>query len=318
MLTGFALAHAYGQRLGDGFGKARAATADFYAGRIARIWPLHLVCALVALLLSNPVWDWRDVAVMLAQFTLLQSWLPATVLTLNSPAWTLSVDLFFYALFPLLLPATRRLSRGAAALALPIVLVAIAAWDWSQDGAVMMVFFAPPARLGEFGAGLLLHRLIAHHHWRPTLPGVALLLELAALSALPAVALAVEMLPPSQRSVGALVPAVLPLVVVFYLSRGPVARLLSLAPVVYLGRLSFALYMVHMLVPWALDRLGAPSMPWPALLVLSLMAAALLHHLVEQPAQAALRPVLGRMLRRWPLGARAGGREKKEVLSRSV
>ena len=55
------------------------------------------------------------------QLTLTQSWVPYTALQWNGPAWSLSVEAFFYALFPLLFLRAQALSArkllGTAALA---------------------------------------------------------------------------------------------------------------------------------------------------------------------------------------------------------
>ena len=53
---------------------------------------------------------------------LVQAWLPAHVLDLNGPSWSLSVEAFFYAMFPLLVRLFGRLRRRG------LVAVAIGAW----------------------------------------------------------------------------------------------------------------------------------------------------------------------------------------------
>lgn len=74
--------------------------------------------------------------------------------------------------------------------------------------------------------------------------------------------------------------------------RGPAGQLLSLRPLVWLGEISFAFYMVHQIIMKALYLAALEGRITPAspLLVITLCigAAAVLHHLVERPARAAL------------------------------
>jgi peptidoglycan/LPS O-acetylase OafA/YrhL len=87
---------------------------------------------------------------------------------------------------------------------------------------------------------------------------------------------------------------------VFAGGRGVIGRLLSLKAFVWLGEISFALYMCHQIImKWLfLQNLeGKLTLPplWVAILI-CIAAAAALHHLVEKPAQWALND-LGRSLR---------------------
>jgi len=83
-------------------------------------------------------------------------------------------------------------------------------------------------------------------------------------------------------------------------SENPLARILCLGPVMYLGRISYSLYLTHAVSQRALKvLLPAPQFeaapPWLRLSVFTLYLialiapAALLHHLVEEPARRGLR-----------------------------
>ena len=68
--------------------------------------PLMIAC--LAYLGPNPLWSGVDVQTRLhavaAQVVLVQSWIPVRAIYFgaNGPAWSISVEAFFYALFPLL------------------------------------------------------------------------------------------------------------------------------------------------------------------------------------------------------------------------
>ena len=83
----------------------------YYRARLIRILPTYFLALLAALFLETVAYTKRTV-VMNVLF--LQAWVPPYPLSLNGPSWSLSVEMFFYLTFPLLLwfLKTRKL-RGA-------------------------------------------------------------------------------------------------------------------------------------------------------------------------------------------------------------
>ena len=76
----------------------------FYKKRFARIFPVYwlaFVCTLLLVLFVNNSLP-KGLIILLHAFGL-QSWDPGYVLDLNFTTWTISVELFFYLLFPFLL-----------------------------------------------------------------------------------------------------------------------------------------------------------------------------------------------------------------------
>ncbi|PRY30728.1 acyltransferase family protein [Pseudosporangium ferrugineum] len=175
VLSGFVLAWSYRRRPG------------FHRARFARVYPLHLVTAVVTLLVLIP---YEHSAApprpaLLANLTLTHAWVPRPeyVQSLNTVSWTLSCEALFYALLPCLMAATRRLNptglwlSGAAATLVvaagPAVLTAFA----GRGAATWFFHWTPPGRLPEFVAGVVLARLVATGAWRfhPPLPAAAAL-----------------------------------------------------------------------------------------------------------------------------------------------
>jgi peptidoglycan/LPS O-acetylase OafA/YrhL len=111
VLSGFVLTWSY--RPGRSRGR-------FYWLRFARVWPLHLVTFLLAIaLIGGGPWFSALLNVLL-----LQSWAPFSEVygAFNTPSWTLSVEAFFYLLFPFMIrPLARASSR---------VLVAVCGVAW--------------------------------------------------------------------------------------------------------------------------------------------------------------------------------------------
>lgn len=98
VLSGFVLAYTYaGQKIDR---------RTFYVARFARLYPAYLLALALALpiFLLKATGDAeyppiRLIASFLLVPSMLQAWLPQTALAWNSPAWSISVECFFYALF---------------------------------------------------------------------------------------------------------------------------------------------------------------------------------------------------------------------------
>lgn len=98
VLSGFVMVIAYGQK---GFKPINYST--YYLNRFARIYPIYLLAliATIALGFHGSISRINFTAFFL-QASLLHSWIPPYPLSLNYPAWSLSVEAFFYLSFPLL------------------------------------------------------------------------------------------------------------------------------------------------------------------------------------------------------------------------
>ncbi|MFF5875829.1 acyltransferase family protein [Streptomyces californicus] len=193
----------------------------------------------------------------LTNLLLVHTWLPVRelIFSANPVSWSLAAELAFYLLFPLLFPVV---ARVRAAL-LPALLVGVIALIWLVPLVSMtltgppvaegqldepmlrfwFVYYFPLSRLPEFLLGVVLARLV-RGGFTPSvgvLPGVAL--TAAALAATP--------LLPMPFSVAALTALPLALVVVGAASadvRG-VRTVWGTRPMVFLGEVSFALYLSH-------------------------------------------------------------------------
>jgi peptidoglycan/LPS O-acetylase OafA/YrhL len=152
-LTGFVITWSYAGRLD---------VRTFYRGRIGRLVPTNLLYLLVGSLVV--LWygaDLHHLAVVLGAL-MLQGWVfdGNVVLGPNPAAWSLSVDVFFYALFPLLLPLVLALNRRARfALVGVLVLLQVALAVTSdlshQTGYLFQVAYFPASRLPEFLLGMI-------------------------------------------------------------------------------------------------------------------------------------------------------------------
>ncbi len=245
VLSGFVIAASYGERLAGGFGMTR-----YMALRLGRVWPLHLfmVGAYLALELISvaigsfglapgaPFTGTHSLGHLFTGIFLLDGYIPDRGNFYSGAGWSISVELLLYVLAAL---AFRRGRTGLALLfALGAVALAarIAEIDWP------LFTRAVQRGLAGFATGTacwLLHQRFAARR----LP-LAGLVELGALGSL-----LTFLWFAGRHDYSALVviPAALT-VLVFAREQGALSRVLLGSGWVWLGRLSYALYMVHAFV----------------------------------------------------------------------
>lgn len=246
LLSGFILSHAYGDKLASGAIGLRS----YLLLRVCRIGPLHWIMALLFLawlVLAGGVPGAGTIALNLA---LLHAWVPNVEVhySLNGPSWSLSDELFFYAMFPWLsrLPA-RVLATclGCAVLLIAIVaMLTIGTPGQFSPTAEWFFYVAPPVRLVDFVAGMLLYRLYRAGHGR-RLAGTSS--EICVTLAIPAAMIAYSLadLPMPLRWQLAYLPPMALAVLVFAHGAGMLSRILCSRWAVLLGEASFALYLTH-------------------------------------------------------------------------
>lgn len=94
ILSGFVMMVAYGE-------KSTILKSDYYLNRFARIYPLYFL-AFFLVLIQQLIKEDIDFFGLFLNILMIQAWFPDKVLSLNSPGWSLSVELIFYLIFPFL------------------------------------------------------------------------------------------------------------------------------------------------------------------------------------------------------------------------
>ncbi len=299
VLSGFILCHVYRTEVEEG----RFAYGGFLWARLARVYPLHLatligmgVLALAAgaagFAVDPNILSWESLP---ANLLLLQAWGLAPVAGWNHPSWSISAEWFAYLTFPLFAWAALALK------ARPLLAVALAAGLMAALYAGFEALAGHPLTLATirwgalrivpcFALGCALHSL-----WRAR-PARSAPLALAGAAFSGAAALGLSALGAADTlivlTLGGLI---------FFLARAAQAGspVLSAAPLIYLGEISYSIYMIC--VPWkivfvngaaSLLKLEGDQLPlgvWLVGVAAVVPLAAASYHLIEKPARTRMK-----------------------------
>jgi len=307
VLSGFVISYVYATSMARF--DAREAIR-FLKLRLVRIYPAHFVATLA----FAPVYigahflfgytspnDAFSLEKLAFALTLTNGW-GFDVAGWNVPSWSVSSEWFAYLCFPLLAPLLVRL-RGAAANLTAIAAVfgvMIALAFAINDGAQ---FILPPhltlTRIGsEFVVGCLLWNL--YRDWQGR--GARGFDVAAGFACVGTVAISASGAPALLDA--ALVGLFALLVLALALAQGPVSGLFRGRAMVYLGEVSYSIYLIHtvllLVMGQALQRVvpdaGSASpvlvaSVYAAFVAASLFAGHLLYRFVEEPARSYLRRV---------------------------
>jgi peptidoglycan/LPS O-acetylase OafA/YrhL len=307
LLSGFVLAYNYS-------GRARAGELDkvrFWKARFTRIYPIYLLSLLMA-------WNqlpkeygshthamyWTGIALTPL---LLQGWIPAIATFLNTPAWTMSAEAFYYFIFPWLARWKRpervvpHIAKMAGIWILGMVPGALYMWfnpdgiahptRWSYGHWLWALKYTPYAHVASFIFGVMLAELdevmVRNSQLRfwLALGGFAGIYGLLTLGPLVPYAIIHD---------GLLMP-LFACIVLGLAGKNPLSMALGWRPLVFIGEGSYCLYLLHFNL-WnlvhgshVLDKLGLMRFdPWLSYVLLIGMALMALHF-IEKPAQRQLR-----------------------------
>jgi peptidoglycan/LPS O-acetylase OafA/YrhL len=299
-----------GHLLGQLERKSRIDFADFYARRVRRILPASMVVLAVtvvaALLWVAPLQ--RETVLQDALATALYvpnywfavegtNYLATTTPSMFQHYWSLGIEEQFYLFWPAILAVgfllVRRSRRGLFVLMILLVVASFAFSVWLLGQSQPWAFFSLPSRGWELGmGGLLAFALTKGARWVRG-PFVAILgwAGLAGLLVLAAVYNDATVFP----GVNALLPVLAAAALIVGCTAGHAlspAKLLSLPPMLWVGMISYSLYLVHWpMLQLAQAALGLNESLRPeiklAIAFAAIPVAHFLYVVVENPARTA-------------------------------
>ena len=221
----------------------------FIARRLIRLYPMLfftlayfvLVEGLMTLATGNLneqvniVWSPISLVILLSQFLMLNAWTPLPT-GWNIPSWSISAELAAYALFPLMLGLRKRSPSTAVGLLL-IVPIAFYGWIAASSASLDIVSVMAPARcLAGFSLGIVIY--LTRDRLQRLSAFQTNALQLIGLAG------AVAVLTWSINDV-AIIPAFVAIVAGTCTCRGIFSRQLSTRPMLFLGNISYSIYLNH-------------------------------------------------------------------------
>ncbi|WP_333850829.1 acyltransferase family protein [Epilithonimonas sp.] len=251
ILSGFILALNYRNK----FKNKEITLKKFYIARFARIYPLHFF----TLLASIPVM-FNSIKVLIFNIFLLQSYVPNPkyYFSYNAPSWSISDEMFFYTLFPLLILISYKLKPFFKILLLIgfICLIIIMNQLLPENKIHYWLYISPVTRVFDFILGILLFDLCLYikNSKINISRSVYNFIQVSAFVILALFFICKDYLPISYRySIFYWLPMCLIILTSassFFLQKKEsiVSKILSWKWLVYLGEISFGFYLIHYLV----------------------------------------------------------------------
>lgn len=298
ILSGFIIAYT---ATPDGRPLSWANVRRFWMSRVTRIFPLHLVSTLLFILLSaaisvlalrhgdpvEPLWTLRGLVGALEEVLLVHAIGLPGVPPLSAVSWSISAEMYAYALFPvMIIVAARR--WGLALLAL--VPLAFYGWLFARGADLHISYGLAIIRCFAafiIGLAICLHR----DRWARLSDSMSTVLQFLGLGG----ALLLMALPVNDVFV---IPLFALLVLASWSDHGLLPALLKARPLQYLGEISYSLYLMHwwgmmaLLFVWqrTIAKLGlsfwTEQLLWAlAVPPLALILATLTYRYVELPTR---------------------------------
>lgn len=309
LLSGFILTYVYFDSMEQPTGRK---FAIFMWHRFIRLYPVHIavLAALVIVVLAagrlglnlrSPEAFTFDALPW--QVLLIHAWGVTDQMSWNVPSWSISAEWFAYLCFPLVAFGLGRIRSPALLLAVAAVSLGAAALIFSFAGwGLASAWIAPSALVrigGSFVCGAALCRYAVV---RGELERKSSFNDAAAMAALAAFLI----LPSFGAPDYVLIALLAVFIAALAMSNGITARVFALAPMVWLGEISYSLYMVHFPVlralgiifkPERLAALGPTGVVgvYGLCIGICVACAAALYYLVERPLRVRLRNVVGEM-----------------------
>lgn len=293
MLSGFILAHVYLQPWRQG----RYSAKEFLVNRFARIYPLHFfmialfLCAYQAMILLEigSAAEGQNWAHLPWHVLLLHAWGVTDSHSWNFPSWSVSAEAFAYIVFPVIIwIATKFRPWKGLIIALTVFIIGsvFSLVTFDKQITKLMYDFGILRVITEFYIGVSIYLILEKHR----LPE-ALIQPVFWFSAF--IIIAGAWLQVDERVI--VLGMALLLVSLAHLATLAHGSVLRHPALVYLGEISYATYMAHLLVMDAVralsQKLGFNDPLWVSILTVLLIYtfSVILYHVIERPGRKLIR-----------------------------
>lgn len=290
ILSGFIMIVAYGQ-------KDKINYLEFYKNRFARIYPLYVLGLLLYFITRYHLFDWDKVVLYGLG---IQSWIPGKAMILNFPGWSISVEFFFYLLFPLLYNyfyAKKNKSIWVFAIAIWLITQIFSNWypalevyQGPHTKSHEFLYYFPIWHLNEFLIGNLAGIYFIKNFRQKKYDLHIIMLFLLILVSL--------MFVPLFYHNGLMALLFVPAIILISCNNGWITRVFSKKPLEYLGEISYAVYITHIpvlyLVREFLRRYEYQfhiDTVFCIYIVVMLLCSVIFYQLIEKPMRDLLRKI---------------------------
>lgn len=296
ILSGFIMIIAYGR-----FDKVNAAA--YLTNRFARIYPMLILSVLPILVGALFGFGNDNMTDSFLNLSLLQAWFSGKVLSGNGPAWSLSVEAFFYILFPLLFNRFyKKYSFSTITIVTALFWVVsvgvqnylLLVTDWRSSTIMTdFILYFPLMHLAQFMlgnlAGLFFINKFTHSDTRQY--DVFVLILLAVL-----IVLLLYPLPVNYHN-GFLGIVFVPFIITMTLNNGFITKLLKQNIFVFLGEISYGIYIlqypVYKILEIVFKKLNVTDtiLTFYGFVVMLIVASAISYVFIEKPLRNRIKAI---------------------------
>ncbi len=299
ILSGFILTYSYELRLRD----KTVSIKNFYVARFARIYPMHFVTMIAALILSLAIGNNDNY--LLQNSLLIQSFYSNEDIffSLNAPSWSISDEMFFYLLFPIVLLFTANVRVLLFTMLTAIILYLNIYLD--DDSKHYWLYISPILRFADFLLGMILYSVYKYlkTHYE-ILNNKGTVLEIVSVSIfLVFFTFHLNLNISFRYSIYYWLPMFL-IILAFAISgssnnKGFISKILSNRYLVWLGEISFCFYLIHVLVIRVMSSIMNKIFTGFELilssllcLIVTLIASAIAYKFIEKPLNYRIKEYL--------------------------
>jgi peptidoglycan/LPS O-acetylase OafA/YrhL len=306
ILSGFILTYNYSNKL---IHLDKKLVGKFYIARFSKIYPIHLLTFFLAVpyyffipLKHEPI---LYVFQAITNITLIHSWIPFGNISFNGVSWSLSNEMFFYMILPLVITCgykfrTKKLVLGVVIAGFSLLLlITLTLLPPTNNFSRWFAYYFPVTRSLEFIFGVFLGFVFLRtKNLKMNVPkGIFTTIEVITLSLLILIILLSPNILQNLRYGMVFIPFMGLLIITFAFQKGLLSRLLSNKVLIYLGEISFSFYMIHNLVLSYIFFLWKPQINQNLLIVIcllvSIILSSIMYHFYEEPMRIKVKNRLG-------------------------
>lgn len=262
----------------------------FYLARIFRIYPLHLL----TLIISVAIYPSFYFSKFIVMVFLVHSFIPDSTyfFAYDSPSWSISDEMFFYILFPFLVSIIIKREKTSIAIVILLLILLIIIKPYIPLFYEKFIYYINPIiRLLDFYIGILLYFVYTKIKNKINYK-LGNILEFSSIIIFIIFFMAHFWIDKAFRySIYYWIPMSF-IILAFSLQKGLLSKILQNKILVYLGEISFAFYLTHLIVRSLYLNLNLPisffftTFVW---LIVSLLLSSIIFEFFEKPVNKYLK-----------------------------